>query len=121
MADGQEYIEIVVSPSNVPIAFKGQYHYRSGSTKQELKDVALQQFLLKKMGRSWDDITNERATLEDIDRKAIDYFLKKGTEAQRIPVSERDVSTKDVLESLGLLDDNGNLKNAAVLLFGKNP
>ena len=37
MADGQEYIEIVVSPSNVPIAFKGQYHYRSGSTKQELK------------------------------------------------------------------------------------
>ena len=38
MADGQEYIEIVVSPSNVPIAFKGQYHYRSGSTKQELKE-----------------------------------------------------------------------------------
>ena len=32
-ADGREYIEIVVSPSNVPIAFKGQYHYRSGSTK----------------------------------------------------------------------------------------
>ncbi|MCI6494181.1 MAG: ATP-binding protein, partial [Bacteroidales bacterium] len=29
-ADGLEYIEIVVSPSNVPIAFKGQYHYRSG-------------------------------------------------------------------------------------------
>ncbi len=86
-----------------------------------LNGVALQQFLLKKMGRSWDDITNERATLEDIDRKAIDYFLKKGTEAQRIPESERDVSTKDVLESLGLLDDNGNLKNAAVLLFGKNP
>ena len=25
-ADGREYIEIVVSPSNVPIAFKGQYH-----------------------------------------------------------------------------------------------
>ena len=88
---------------------------------QELNGVALQQFLLKKMGRSWDDITNDRATLEDIDRKAIDYFLKKGIEAQRIPESERDASTKDVLESLGLLDENGNLKNAAVLLFGKNP
>ena len=119
--DGLDYIELTVEPSNVAISYKGKYYYRSGSTMQELNGVALQQFLLKKMGRSWDDITNERATLDDIDRKAIDYFLKKGTEAQRIPESERDVSTKDVLESLGLLDDNGNLKNAAVLLFGKNP
>ena len=60
------------------------------------------------MGRSWDDITNARATLEDIDRNAIGYFLKKGIEAQRIPESERDATAKDVLESLGLLDDNGN-------------
>ena len=73
------------------------------------------------MGRSWDDITNERAIMEDIDRNAIDYFLKKGIEAQRIPESERDATTKDVLESLGLLDDNGNLKNAAILLFAKKP
>ena len=119
--DGLDYIELVVEPSNVAISYKGKYYYRSGSTMQELNGVALQQFLLKKMGRSWDDITNERATLEDIDRNAIDYFLKKGIEAQRIPESERDASIKDVLESLGLLDDNGNLKNAAVLLFGKNP
>ena len=119
--DGLDYIELTVEPSNVAISYKGKYYYRSGSTMQELNGVALQQFLLKKMGRSWDDITNERATLEDIDRNAIDYFLKKGIEAQRIPESERDASTKDVLESLGLLDDNGNLKNAAVLLFGKNP
>lgn len=118
---GLDYIEMVIEPSNVAISYKGKYYYRSGSTMQELNGVALQQFLLKKMGRSWDDITNERATLEDIDRNAIDYFLKKGIEAQRIPESERDASTKDVLESLGLLDDNGNLKNAAVLLFGKNP
>ena len=119
--DGLDYIELVIEPSNVAISYKGKYYYRSGSTMQELNGVALQQFLLKKMGRSWDDITNDRATLDDIDRKAIDYFLKKGIEAQRIPESERDASTKDVLESLGLLDENGNLKNASVLLFGKNP
>lgn len=46
----KEYIEIVVSPSNVPIAYKGTYHYRSGSTKQELKGLALQQFIMQK----WD-------------------------------------------------------------------
>ena len=35
--DGRDYIEIVVPPSNIPIAYRGIYHYRSGSTKQELK------------------------------------------------------------------------------------
>lgn len=31
--DGLDYIEIVIEPSNIPIAYKGTYHYRSGSTK----------------------------------------------------------------------------------------
>lgn len=30
MEGDKEYIEIVVSPSNMPIAYKGTYHYRSG-------------------------------------------------------------------------------------------
>jgi len=116
-----DYIEIIVEPSNIPIAYKGIYHYRSGSTKQELRGTALQQFILKKMGRSWDDVGNDRATLDDIDRKAIDYFLRKGIDAQRIPEDLREASTKEVLVSLGLIDDDGLLKNAAILLFGKNP
>ena len=120
-ADGLEYIEIVVEPSNIPIAYKGTYHYRSGSTKQELRGTALQQFILKKMGRSWDDIPNDRAKLDDIDRTAIEYFLKKGIEAQRIPEGDRNAATEDVLTSLGLIDDDGVLKNAAILLFGKKP
>ena len=120
-ADGLDYIEIVVQPSNIPIACKGTYYYRSGSTKQELRGTALQQFILKKMGRSWDDIGNDRATIDDIDRKAIDYFLRKGIEAQRIPEDQREASTKDILDSLGLIDNDGLLKNAAILLFGKNP
>ncbi len=44
--NGKEYIEIITSPSSFPISYKGQYHYRSGSTKQELKGNALNQFLL---------------------------------------------------------------------------
>ena len=120
-ADELDYIEIIVEPSNIPIACKGTYHYRSGSTKQELRGTVLQQFILKKMGRSWDDVPNERASIDDIDRKAIDYFLRKGIEAQRIPEDLCEASTIDVLESLGLIDNDGLLKNAAILLFGKNP
>ena len=113
--DGLEYIEVVIEPSN------GKYYYRSGSTMQELNGPALQQFVLKKMGRSWDDVTFDRAKLDDIDRDAIDYFLRKGIDAQRIPEDQLNAPTVDVLTSLGLIDEEGGLKNAAILLFGKMP
>ena len=119
--DELAYIGVTISSSNVPISYKGKYYYRSGSTMQEMNGAALQQFILKKMGRSWDDMTNEGATLDDIDRKAVEYFLRKGIEAQRISESELNSSTEEVLENLGLVDDKGILKNAAILLFGKNP
>lgn len=118
-AEGLEYIEIVVNPSNVPIAFKGQYHYRSGSTKQELKGVALQQFLLKKMGLSWDDMPVPYATIDDIDRSAIDYFLRRSIASERMDEEEQNASTEDVLRNLDLITPEGELKSAAILLFGK--
>ena len=39
--DGLEYIEIVVSPWEFPVNYDGEYHYRSGSTKQQLRGNAL--------------------------------------------------------------------------------
>lgn len=119
--DGTEYIEVVIEPSNIPINYKGKYYYRSGSTMQELRGLALQQFILKKMGRSWDEISNEHATIDDIDRTAIDYFLRKGIKAGRINEDEYSASTQNVLENLNLFDELGKLKNAALLLFAKNP
>jgi ATP-dependent DNA helicase RecG len=117
---GKEYIEIKVAPSNIPIAYKGAYHYRSGSTKQELKGQALQQFIMKKMGQSWDDIPVYGATVDDIDRSAIDYFLQCSIRAGRMDEEEANATTEDVLRNLGLYTVDGELKNAAILLFGKH-
>lgn len=119
--DGLEYIEVEVEPSNIPISYRGKYYYRSGSTMQELRGPALQQFILKKMGRSWDDIPNDYATLNDLDRSTIDYFLRKGIKAGRISEDEADASTQSVLENLNLVSEGGKLKNAALLLFAKKP
>ena len=119
--DGLQYIEIVVEPSNMPIAYKGEYHVRSGSTKQQLRGVALQQFILKKLGLSWDNITLEKATIDEIDRKAIDYFLRNAIEANRMPKESLHDTTKEVLSNLDLITDDGYVKNAAILLFGKRP
>ena len=117
----KHFIEIVVTPSNMPIAYKGEYHYRSGATKQQLKGVALQEFILKKMGRSWDDTLIENSSLEMIDREAIDYFLRQGVNSKRLSQEALSYSTEKVLENLQLITDDGKLNNAAILLFGKNP
>lgn len=116
-----DYIRIRVEPNNVPISYRGKYHYRSGSTKQEINGIALQQFVLKRMGRTWDEYIREGTTIESIDRNAIDYFLNKGISAGRIDLDEQKSTTEQVLENLDLIDENGRLKNAAILLFGKKP
>ena len=83
-SEGKKYIEIIVAPSSVPISYKGIYYYRSGSTKQELKGNALHQFLLKRIGRTWDDLPCENATWQDIDQDAVAYFFKKAAVSKRI-------------------------------------
>lgn len=45
----------MVPPYSNPINYKGQYHYRSGSTKQELKGASLNKFLLERGGIHWDE------------------------------------------------------------------
>lgn len=44
---GTNLIEIRVEPYPSPVSYKGEYHYRSGSTKQELRGAALERFLFR--------------------------------------------------------------------------
>ncbi|WP_417363071.1 helix-turn-helix domain-containing protein [Galbibacter sp.] len=50
------FIEIFTHPYSVPISLRGRYYYRSGSTKQELTGTSLNEFLLKKSGKTWDEV-----------------------------------------------------------------
>lgn len=71
------YLEIIVESSTVPISLRGSYYWRSGSVKQELKGNALTEFLMKKMGVTWDRCVEENATIKDIDNHAIERFKKE--------------------------------------------
>ena len=51
--NGFAYIEIKVEPSSFPISYHGEFHYRSGATKQQLTGIALSQFIMKKTGVRW--------------------------------------------------------------------
>lgn len=79
--DGKAWIEIGVDAYPSPISYKGQYHYRSGSTKQELKGTALEQFLLKKRGRTWDGVSVPGVTVSRLDRHAFRRFRELAREA----------------------------------------
>jgi ATP-dependent DNA helicase RecG len=119
--EGKYFIEIDVPVSKTPISYHGVYHYRSGSTKQELKGDALNQFLVKKLGISWEQRPMAQATLEDIDENAIQSFIKKALNKQRISESARTADTLTILKNLDLIGVNGELLLAALLLFGKKP
>lgn len=102
----KSYLEIIVEPSTVPISLRGAYYWRSGSVKQELKGHALNDFLLKKMGVSWDRVVDERADLNDIDDVTIDLFKKEAATAGRLPDISL-LSTEDLFEEIALAHQRG--------------
>lgn len=116
---GLYFIEIVIEPYSVPISFRGRYYYRSGSVKKELSGNSLNEFLLKKSGKTWDDVIETGAKLSDIDKKSVQVFLKSASQAKRFPADEK-LPLKELLSKLQLME-KGKLKRAALVLFGKEP
>jgi len=64
--DGKDYIEIITTPSSFPINYKGEYHYRTGSTKQQLRGTALTEFLIAKTGYKWDEMPVGQIKIDDL-------------------------------------------------------
>ena len=116
---GKKFIELKVNPYAVPISLRGRYYYRSGSTKMELTGVELNQFLLKKSGKTWDDVIEEGASLADIDKQSIQKFIEDSKAQGRLPDTS-DLTTLQILNKLRLVEDE-KLKRAALILFGKDP
>lgn len=113
------FIEINTKPYSVPISLRGRYYFRSGSSKLELTGAELNEFLLKKAGKTWDDVIEEGATIDDIDTISLNQFLADAIESGRMP-SVAGLSTLEILEKLRLVKE-GKLKRAAIILFGKDP
>ena len=115
-----DYIEIIVDSHPNPVNYKGEYHYRSGSTKQELKGAALDKFLLQKQGKHWDAVSIPNVSVADLKPETFEFFRKRGVKSKRL---DEDVltDTNDVLLNNLKLTDNGYLKRAALLLFHPDP
>ena len=118
--DSKQYIEISVSASTYPVNYKGEYHYRTGSTKQLLQGIALTQFLLNKTGTKWDAIPVDGVDFKDLDKESFDIFRREAKKSGRMTAQDLSMTDEELLDSLNLVVD-GKLTRAAVLLFHRRP
>ena len=117
---GRDYVEIVVNPNPYPVSYHGEYHYRTGSTKQVLVGQALNQFLLEKTGITWDSIPVPNVSVDELRNDSFEVFRDQAVLSGRMTSQDMKYSNEQLLDSLNLLD-NGLLKRAAILLFHHNP
>ena len=81
---------------------------------------ALTDYLLRKSGKTWDEVTEPKATPDDIDDSSLKSYIAAALHSGRIADVDG-LSKPDLLAKLRLTDDNGNIKRAAIVLFGMNP
>ncbi|MCP5455698.1 MAG: putative DNA binding domain-containing protein [Thermotogae bacterium] len=120
-SDNKEYLQILVNSSNSPISYKGQYYYRTGSTMQILKGEYLNQFLMKKIGKTWDDFSIEGIEINNFFNDSFIIFKEESFLSKRIDEKYLNYTKEQLLNSLNLLDNKNNINNAGILLFHQTP
>lgn len=118
--DGKDYLEIKVKPSAFPISYHGEFHYRSGATKQQLTGIALSEFIMQKTGFRWEDVTVDNISVDDLDDESFKIFRREALSKKRMTEAELNVSNEELLQKLHLMTE-GKLKRSAVLLFYSDP
>ncbi len=117
--EGKSHIEIIVPRYDVPISVRGKYYIRKGSTLQELTGISLNEFILTRTGKTWDDLIEERAGFDDIDENSVRQFIKDAKTTKRILI-EDNIKTPELLDKLRLTEGE-KIKRASIILFGKDP
>ena len=117
---GKEYVEVVTPAYPSPISYRGHYYQRSGSTLQELKGAALDRFLLRHYGRTWDGSPMPGVKSSDLPAASFTRFRQLAARSGRLDAAALAESDAGLLEKLKLTEGS-YLKRAAVLLFHPDP
>ena len=117
---GCSYLRIAVVVVSVPISYRGEYHYRSGSTKQVLRGAALDRFLLRKTGRRWDGVPVPSATIDDLDVETLAWFRSRLCAPSVCMWDALDEDDRGLMEKLRLTEGR-YLKRAAPFAISSRP
>ena len=118
--DGIPYLEIVTEAYPYPISFRGKYYQRSGATNQELKGAALDRFMLRRQGKTWDGVPVPYLKTEELDNITFDLFRKYAKRSGRMDEADLMDDNHGLLEKLRLYEGS-YLKRAVALLFHPDP
>jgi ATP-dependent DNA helicase RecG len=118
--NGKQYITITVKSYPAPVTYHGRYYYRSGSTNQELTGNALDEFMLRKQGKTWDGVPVPYINESEFNRDAFMFFRKKALESTRLSKEDLAIDDEALLQNL-MLTEGKYLKRAAILLFHQTP
>ncbi|MDR3106750.1 MAG: winged helix-turn-helix transcriptional regulator [Bifidobacteriaceae bacterium] len=118
--DGLDYLVVTVNPYPNPISYHGRYYMRSGATNRELTGSALDEFMLRKQGKTWDGVPVPYVEVSDLDIVAFRDFRRKARSSKRLTAEDLDVDDYGLIDSLRL-GEGRYLRRAAVLLFGEDP
>jgi ATP-dependent DNA helicase RecG len=112
----EEYISIAVGAYPFPISYHGVYYLRSGSTTQELTGSSLDEFMLRKQGKTWDGVPVPYVEFADFEIDAFKVFRRKAVESTRLARKDLEITDEKLLDTLQLTDGK-YLKRATLLLF----
>ncbi|MDR1159706.1 MAG: hypothetical protein LBK69_03670 [Syntrophomonadaceae bacterium] len=73
-----------VEASVTPISYRGRHYIRSGSTTQELGGRELDNFILHRLGKTWDGMIIPNVTVSDLDTSAFRIFREKALVSERL-------------------------------------
>jgi len=88
----RQYIAVSVDASSTPISFRGKHYLRSGSTTQELDGRELDNFILRRLGKTWDGIIIPKIKSTELDTAAFRKFREKSLASERLKKADRESS-----------------------------
>lgn len=111
----------VETGDHAPYTYDNRPYQRDESKTNRMSQHRYEQLIIKRgqLNHSWEDATTNEYGIVELDQDEIYKTVMDGIAEKRIPASVAKESTKKILRQLSLISDDGKLKRAAIVLFGK--
>ena len=121
--DSNQVIVIEVpSGKHIPYIYDGRSFERNQSTTERMTQHHYEQLIIKRnyLNHNWEEFLTNEYGIDDLDSQEIKNTVEDGIKKNRISPETATYSIEQILNNFKLIKD-GQLTNAAVVLFAKNP
>lgn len=121
----KQVIVITATPKHdaTPFTYHGVPYIRNEAQSRKMPAEIYKQRLLNVAGFSenWESLSvKSNDSIDKLDKEEILRTMATGQQEKRLPIAESTNDIKDILTHLDLINEDGQLNNAAMVLFAKN-